>query len=106
MAVQSIRTPVQKRDVAGDHLLMATGKMPFGEMDGVSQFDDATQKVRPSSEALDDAGNLLSPRPSPPDIVSRRRFSGGFSIFDDPDFRGPLRGWSAIRARRMLRIIV
>ena len=36
MAVQSIRTPVQIRDVASDHLFVAARKMPFGEMDGVS----------------------------------------------------------------------
>jgi len=88
VAIQSIRTPVQKRDVAGDHLFVAARKMPFGEMDGVSQFDDAAQKVRPRSEALDDAGNLLSARPSPPKVVSGGRFSSGFRVFDDFDFRG------------------
>jgi hypothetical protein len=36
MAVQSIRTPVQIRDVAGDHLFVAPRKMPFREMDRVS----------------------------------------------------------------------
>ncbi len=35
MAVQSIRTPVQVRDIASDHLLMVAGKMPFREMDRV-----------------------------------------------------------------------
>jgi hypothetical protein len=36
MAVQSIRTPVQIRDIAGDHLFVTAGKMPFREMDRVS----------------------------------------------------------------------
>ena len=36
MAVQSIRTPVQIRNVAGDHLFLAARKMPFREMDRVS----------------------------------------------------------------------
>jgi hypothetical protein len=36
MAVQSIRTPVQIRNVAADPLFVAAGKMPFREMDGVS----------------------------------------------------------------------
>jgi|SRR5580658_8167 len=35
VAVQSIRTTVQVRNVAGDHFLVAPGKMPFREMDGV-----------------------------------------------------------------------
>src|SRR5580658_166057 len=53
VAVQSIRAPVQVRDVAGDHLFVAARKMPFREMDRVSQLDDAAQEVRSSSEALD-----------------------------------------------------
>jgi hypothetical protein len=36
MAVQSIRTAVQKRNVAGDHLFVATRKMTFREMNRVS----------------------------------------------------------------------
>ena len=106
MAVQSIRTPVQIRDVASDHLFVAARKMPFGEMDGVSQFDHATQEVRPRSEALDDAGNSLSPRAGSPEVVGSGGFSGGFSIFDDPDFCGRLGGRSAMCARRILRIVV
>ena len=35
-----------------------------------------------------------------------KRQSGGFSIFDDPDFRGRFCGWGAIGARRILRIVV
>jgi hypothetical protein len=36
MAIQSIRTPVQIRDVAGNHLFMSTGKMPLRKVDRVS----------------------------------------------------------------------
>ena len=36
MAVQSIRTPVQERDVAGNHLFVPAGKIPLGKMDRVS----------------------------------------------------------------------
>jgi hypothetical protein len=36
VAVQSIRAPVQIRDIAGDHLFVAARKMPFREMDRVS----------------------------------------------------------------------
>jgi hypothetical protein len=102
MAVQSIRTAVQVRDVAGDHFLIAAGKMPFRKMDGVSHFDDTTQEVGPCSEALDDAGNLLSPRSGPPKVVSCGRFSSGFRIFDDPDFRRGLWGLSIVTPLRNL----
>jgi len=91
MAVQSIRTPVQIRDVAGDHLFVAARKMPGREMDRVSQFDDATQEVRPRSEALDNAWNLPSPRPGSPKVVSRSRFAGSFRVFNNPDLGGRLR---------------
>ncbi len=36
MAVQSIWTPVQIRDVAGDHLFLAARKMTFREMNRIS----------------------------------------------------------------------
>ena len=88
MAVQSIRTTVQIRDVAGNHLFVSTGKMPLRKVNRVSQIDHATQQVRSSSEAFDDAGNLLPSRPGSPKVISRSCFSGGFSIFNDLDFGG------------------
>ena len=36
VAVQSIRAPVQIRNVAGNHLFMSTGKMPLRKVDRVS----------------------------------------------------------------------
>ena len=36
VAVQSIRTPVQIRDVTGNHLLVSTGKVPLGKVDRVT----------------------------------------------------------------------
>jgi hypothetical protein len=100
MAVQSIRAPVQIRDVAGDHLFVSAGKMPFGEMDGVSHFDDAAQKIRPRSEALDNARNLLSSRTGSPRIVSGGGLSRGVRVFDDSDLRGWFYGLSIIPALR------
>jgi len=35
VAVQSIRTSIEVRDVAGDHLFVPASEVPFGEMDGV-----------------------------------------------------------------------
>ncbi len=40
MTVQSIRTAIQKRNVAGDHLLVPPRKVPFGKMNRVGKFDN------------------------------------------------------------------
>lgn len=85
MAVQSIRAPIEKRDVAGDHLLMAARQVSFGKMDGVGKFNHLSQKVRPRAKALDDAGYLLSSRACAPKIVCRGNVAGSFSVFGDPD---------------------
>jgi hypothetical protein len=45
MAVQSIWTPVQVRDVAGDHLFMASREMAFREMDRVREVDHLAKKA-------------------------------------------------------------
>jgi hypothetical protein len=59
MAVQSIWTPIQIRNVAGDHLLMPSREMAFGEVDGIRELDYLLQEIRPCAETLDDAGDLL-----------------------------------------------
>ena len=59
MAVQSIWTPIQVRNVAGDHLLMASRKMAFGEVDGIRELNYLLQEIRPCAETLDDARDLL-----------------------------------------------
>lgn len=62
VAVQSIRTPVQVRDIAGYHLFMAAIQMTFRKMDGVGEVDHLTQEVRARAETLDDARNLSAAR--------------------------------------------
>src|ERR1700683_5492932 len=79
--------------------------MTFGEVDRVSQFDDATQEVRPHAEALDNAGDLLSPRSGPPKAISRGGFPGGFAILNDLDFCGRLRDCRAICDFRNLLVV-
>ena len=106
MAVQSIGTPVQIGHVAGDHLFVAARQMPFREVHRISQIDHTAQEVWPNSEALDDAGNLLSPRAGSPKVIRRSRLSGGFSIFDDSNFGRRFGDWSAICARRVVSIVV
>lgn len=60
MAVQSIWTPIQVRNVAGDHLLVPPPKMAFGEVDGIGELHYLLQEIRPCAETLDDARDLLS----------------------------------------------
>jgi len=83
MAVQSIRTPIEERDVAGNHLLVAARQVTFGKMDGVGKFNNLSQKVRPGPKALDDAGHLLSSRARAPKIVCRGNFAGSLGVFRD-----------------------
>ena len=59
MAVQSIWTPVQVRNVAGDHLLVPARKMAFGEVDGIRELNYLLQEIRPCAKTLDDARDLL-----------------------------------------------
>ena len=62
VTVQSIRTPVQVGDVAGNHLFMAAIEMALGEVDGVREVDHLAQEVGASAETLDDAGDLSATR--------------------------------------------
>ena len=59
MAVQSIWTSVQVRNVAGDHLLVTSREMAFGEVDGVRKLDHLPQEIRTRAETLNYAGHLL-----------------------------------------------
>jgi len=61
VTVQSIRTPVQVGNMAGNHFLGTTRKMAFGKMNGVGELDNLAEKIGPRSEALDDTRNLLAP---------------------------------------------
>ena len=40
VAIQSIWAPVQKRNVTGDHLVVAEGEMAGGEINGIGKIDD------------------------------------------------------------------
>jgi hypothetical protein len=93
VAVQSIRTSIQVRDVAGDHLFVPAGEMSFGEMDGVRKLDHLTQEVWTRAEALENAGDLVSPGGSAPEIIGGSSFTGSFGIFIDSDFGNRSRDW-------------
>jgi len=59
MAVQSIWTPIQVRNVASDHLLVASCKMAFREVNSVRELNHLLQEIRARAETLDDAWDLL-----------------------------------------------
>jgi hypothetical protein len=40
MTIQSIRAPVEEGDVAGNHLLVASDEVAFGEMNGIGKIHD------------------------------------------------------------------
>ena len=84
MAVQSIRATIEKRDIAGNHLLVPARQVSFGKMDGVGKFNDLSQKIRTRAKAFDDAGHLLSSRAGAPKIVCRGYLAGSFGVFGNP----------------------
>jgi len=59
MAVQSIWASIQVGNIAGDHLLIASCEMAFGEVDGIRELDYLLQEIRPGAETLDDTRDLL-----------------------------------------------
>jgi hypothetical protein len=81
VAVNSIRTAVQVRHIAGDHLLVASSQVPFGKVNGVGKFNNLAKEVWPRAEALDDAGYLLSSGTGTPEIVSGGGLADRITIF-------------------------
>jgi len=85
MAVQSIGTVVQIRDVAREHLLVIAREMSRGEVQCVRKLDHLPQKVGPRTEAFYDARNLASSRSGTPEVVCSRSLADGFVVFDNFD---------------------
>ena len=104
VAVQSIRAMVQEGDVAGDHLLVPASEVALGKVNGIRKLHHLPQKVRPGSEALDDARDLFPPRTRSPEIVGSRHLAGGVAVFSDADLRCGRR-WLRYRRRPQRRKI-
>ena len=85
MTVDSIRAMIERRDESGNHLLVTAGKMTFREMDGVREIYNLAKEIRPSAEALENAGHLGSSRLLLPLVVDIRDLSSGFVIFNELD---------------------
>jgi hypothetical protein len=88
MAVESIRTTVQERNVARDHFLVAADEMACGEVNCIGEVDHLLEEIGASAETFDDAGNFLAARVRAPVIVGSGRFALSLGIFRDADFRG------------------
>lgn len=87
MGVQSIWTAVQEGNIAGDHLLVPAGKMAFGKMNRVGELHYLTEKVRPLSEALEDAGHFCAAGGFPPLIICVGGVAGGVGVLDLVDLQ-------------------
>ena len=94
MAIQSIGTSIEIRDVAGDHLLVPAGEVAFREMDRVGEIDDLAQEVGARAKALNDARDLLPAGARAPVVVGGERATGGFGVFGNFDLRRACRGRS------------
>ncbi len=88
VAVESIRAPIQERDVTRKHLLVTPGEMTLRKMYGVRKFHHLAQEVWPRAEALDDSGNLIPSGAFAPEIISRSSVAGGFVILGNADLCG------------------
>jgi hypothetical protein len=86
MAVQSIRTPVQVRHIAGNQFFMTPSEVAFREMDGVRELDYLTQEVGTRAEAFDNTWDLRPPGSFPPEVISFCSCAGRVGIFGNSDF--------------------
>ena len=87
MAVQSIWTTIQVRNVAGDHLFITACEMAFRKMNRVGKLHHFAQEVGTRSETLQDAGHLRAPGRGAPFVVDGGGLAIGIGVFDDADLR-------------------
>ena len=85
MAVQSIWTSVQVRNVARDHFLVVSREMAFREMNGIGKFDYLPKEIRARPETLDNSWHLLSTGAGAPVVICGGHVPTRFGIFGDPN---------------------
>lgn len=85
MRVESIRAPVERRDIAGDGFLLAAGEVSLGEVNRVGKGDDLAKKIRAGAETFQDGGDDLTSAEGPPLVVNLGNFSLGLIVLDDSD---------------------
>jgi len=87
VAVESIRTSIQIRDITCQHLLVAARQVSFRKMQRIGKLDELSKKIRSGAKTFEDAGNLLPPRSRSPEVVSGSSIPRCLLIFDDVDLR-------------------
>ena len=90
VAIQSIGTSIEVRDIARDHFLGASSEVPFGEMDGIGEVNYLTKEVRARAETLDDARDPLAAGACTPVVVGGERVANSFGVFGDNNFSSGL----------------
>jgi hypothetical protein len=90
MRVQSIWTAIQIRYPARDRLFRPPRQMPLGEVHRIAKLHDVAQKVRPMTEALQNARHLLAARFRAPLVVDLGDVARRVHVFNQLDLRGIL----------------
>jgi len=106
MTVQSIGTPVQERNVTGNHLFMTAGQVSRGEMHGIGELHYLPQKIRPCPKALDDARNLFSTRSRAPEVIGSCRIARRIGIFNNANLGARMLARIVWRQRGLLRLVL
>ena len=100
MRVQSIRTAIEPGDPAGDGFLGAACQMAFGEVHRIAEAHHFARKIRPVTEALEDARHLLPPGLAPPLVVDFGDIAGSICVFDEADLCSWMNHSSSVRGLR------
>ena len=84
MRVQSIWTAIQVRYPACDGFLCLPRQVPMREMHRVAKFHHIAQKIRPMTEALQNAGHFLASGFRAPLLVDLGDIARRVHIFNQP----------------------
>ena len=87
MRVQSIWTPIEPGNPAGDGFLCAAGEVSFRKVHRIAEAHHFAQKIRSMAEALENTGHLLTAGVCAPFVVHRRNLAGCVRVFNHVDFR-------------------
>lgn len=72
--------------------------MAFGKVHRIAETHDLAQKIRPMTEALEDARHLLPAGLAPPLVVDFGDVAGSIRVFDEADLRFWMSHCSSVRA--------
>ena len=86
MRVQSIRTAIEPRNPTGDGLFLTPTQMPFRKVHSVAELHDIAKKVRPVTEALQNARHLLPAGFLTPFVIDGSHIASRIGVFNQLDF--------------------